>query len=133
MDKIEELKQCLSWTLEYIDSIPSDLASTFPAMPGFDRGYVDSVLSSSFKNDGNWATKELKNGKYAVCHNNKNILLTNNYGNDKEIAILASKSPKMQKTLNDIFKEVNITQSALSRDEALCIISWIKDQCQQVC
>lgn len=43
--KIKRLKECLGWALEYIDAIPSDAAAQFPAMPGFDRDYVNCVLS----------------------------------------------------------------------------------------
>jgi len=43
--EIDRLREALSWALEYIDAIPSDSAAKFPAMPGFDRDYVNGVLA----------------------------------------------------------------------------------------
>lgn len=43
-EKCLTLKEALSWCLEYIDTIPSDVASKFPAMPGFCRDYVNTLL-----------------------------------------------------------------------------------------
>ena len=45
--EIEKLRECLVWALEYIDAVPSDAAVSFPTMPGFDRDYVDNVLSGN--------------------------------------------------------------------------------------
>ena len=45
--EIEKLRECLAWTLEYIDAIPSDSAASFPSMPGFDRDYVNDILSGN--------------------------------------------------------------------------------------
>ncbi|QIG71170.1 hypothetical protein EVB32_063 [Rhizobium phage RHph_TM39] len=39
----EDLEQALKWTLQYIDAIPKDI--DLPTMPGFDRDYVDSLLT----------------------------------------------------------------------------------------
>lgn len=40
---VDELKQALGATLDYIDALPDTL--TLPAMPGFDRDWVDSLLA----------------------------------------------------------------------------------------
>jgi len=45
LKEVENLKECLSWALEYIDAIPSESAAKFPTMPGFDRDYVSNILS----------------------------------------------------------------------------------------
>lgn len=37
------LLEALEWALEYIDAIPSDVE--LPAMPGFDRDYVDELVA----------------------------------------------------------------------------------------
>lgn len=37
--------------LEYIDSIPDEIADEFPAMPGIDRDYIDEVLYKMNKKD----------------------------------------------------------------------------------
>ena len=42
--RIIKLKEALGWTLEYIDAIPLDIVAKFPAMPGFDREYVEKLL-----------------------------------------------------------------------------------------
>lgn len=39
-----KLKQALTWALEWIDAVPDDVQ--LPAMPGFDRDYVDSLLDN---------------------------------------------------------------------------------------
>jgi hypothetical protein len=39
--QIRDLKEALGWALDYIDAIPQD--TEFPAMPGFDRDYVDNL------------------------------------------------------------------------------------------
>jgi len=36
------LLEALQWALEYIDAIPADVQ--LPAMPGFDRDYVDTLV-----------------------------------------------------------------------------------------
>lgn len=47
LEHIEQLRESLSWSLEYIDAIPSDVADNFPTMPGFDREYVDGLLKKT--------------------------------------------------------------------------------------
>lgn len=42
-----KLKEALGWALDYIDAIPSDMAAKFPAMPGFDRDYVEGLIHES--------------------------------------------------------------------------------------
>jgi hypothetical protein len=44
MSKLEQVLQALTWTLEYIDALPSDVIAELPAMPGFDRDYVDELI-----------------------------------------------------------------------------------------
>jgi hypothetical protein len=44
MSKLEQVLQALTWTLEYIDALPSDVVAELPAMPGFDRDYVDELI-----------------------------------------------------------------------------------------
>lgn len=44
VETIRELSEALAATVEYIDAIPDDTAQKFPAMPGFDRDHVDSLL-----------------------------------------------------------------------------------------
>lgn len=39
----DEIAACLRMALDWIDAVPSDLQ--LPAMPGFDRDYVDSVIA----------------------------------------------------------------------------------------
>lgn len=40
-----ELREALQWALEYIDAIPAD--AVLPAMPGFDRDYVDGLIQAA--------------------------------------------------------------------------------------
>jgi len=42
-----ELVEALNMTLEWIDAVPMD--TVLPAMPGFDRDYVDSILANHAK------------------------------------------------------------------------------------
>lgn len=42
-----QLREALSAALEYIDAIPSEAADKFPAMPGFDRDWVDGLIAES--------------------------------------------------------------------------------------
>ncbi len=44
-DKVDALSEALRWALDYIDAIPSETAASFPTMPGFDRDYVEGLLS----------------------------------------------------------------------------------------
>ena len=44
---IKELVYVVNALLEYIDAIPSDIAATFPAMPGIDRDFIDNILNKS--------------------------------------------------------------------------------------
>lgn len=44
------LREALRWTLEYIDAIPAD--TPLPAMPGFDRDYVNGLLGPLAASDG---------------------------------------------------------------------------------
>jgi hypothetical protein len=39
----DELREALEAALEYIDAIPSEVASMFPAMPGFNRDWADAL------------------------------------------------------------------------------------------
>jgi hypothetical protein len=47
--RIEGLERALRWSLEYIDAIPAD--TPLPAMPGFDRDYVNGLLARSALSD----------------------------------------------------------------------------------
>lgn len=40
--QVEELKDALRATLEWIDAVPSD--AVLPSMPGFDRDWVESLI-----------------------------------------------------------------------------------------
>ena len=40
----DELEEIIHALLEYIDAIPSDVANSFPAMPGISRDYIEPVL-----------------------------------------------------------------------------------------
>ncbi len=42
--EVYELRQALSWALEFIDAIPCDCTSKVD-MPGFDRDYVEKLIS----------------------------------------------------------------------------------------
>lgn len=42
--KCEKLAEALRWALDYIDAIPAEAADHFPAMPGFERDYVEGLL-----------------------------------------------------------------------------------------
>jgi hypothetical protein len=42
LDHSRDLKQALAWALEWIDAVPEDLP--LPAMPGFDRDYVNELM-----------------------------------------------------------------------------------------
>lgn len=46
LHEIALLRECLTWTLDYIDAIPSDIVASFPTMPGFDRDYVNQVVAA---------------------------------------------------------------------------------------
>jgi hypothetical protein len=41
-DRVRNLEEALQWALEWIDAVPED--AQLPAMPGFDRDYVDGLL-----------------------------------------------------------------------------------------
>jgi hypothetical protein len=41
----DELKEALKWALEWIDAVPDNVL--LPAMPGFDRDYVNGLLELS--------------------------------------------------------------------------------------
>jgi hypothetical protein len=41
----QKLREALEWALQYIDAIPADVV--LPAMPGFDRDYVDGLVQES--------------------------------------------------------------------------------------
>ena len=42
--KVMKISEALRWALDYIDAIPTESADNFPAMPGFDRDYVENLL-----------------------------------------------------------------------------------------
>ena len=44
--KIENLKEVAIAMRTYIDAIPSDVAESFPAMPGFDRDWADGIIDT---------------------------------------------------------------------------------------
>lgn len=52
------LTEALEWALQYIDAIPADAAAQFPAMPGFDRDYVDELVAKSKADLTNHSTAE---------------------------------------------------------------------------
>lgn len=43
-NRVSELKSCASHMITFIEAIPDDIASRFPAMPGIDRDWADEVL-----------------------------------------------------------------------------------------
>ena len=45
-ERIKLLEFISKSLLDYIDAIPEDAAAKFPAMPGIDRDFVDSVLAT---------------------------------------------------------------------------------------
>ena len=48
---IAELRVALGCALNWIDAVPSDAAASFPAMPGFDRDWVDGLLSGGYHDE----------------------------------------------------------------------------------
>lgn len=40
-----EMAEALKAALEWIDAVPDDVAARLPAMPGFDRDWVDGILA----------------------------------------------------------------------------------------
>lgn len=44
---ISDLQTALGAALEFIDALPADI--TLPAMPGFDRDWVESLLKTTTK------------------------------------------------------------------------------------
>jgi hypothetical protein len=42
----QELEDALKAALEWIDAVPAEVRAALPAMPGFDRDDVDSLLSA---------------------------------------------------------------------------------------
>ena len=40
----KDLQEALRMALDYIDAIPKDAVSRFPAMPGFDRDEVEALF-----------------------------------------------------------------------------------------
>ncbi|MCK5639853.1 MAG: hypothetical protein KAJ19_03620 [Gammaproteobacteria bacterium] len=45
-ERIKLLEYVGKALLEYIDAIPEEDANKFPAMPGIDRDFIDTVLST---------------------------------------------------------------------------------------
>lgn len=50
--RCEAFEGALQGALEWIDALPADVVASLPAMPGFDRDYVDGLLSGE-RADGN--------------------------------------------------------------------------------
>lgn len=44
MSQEAKLREALRWALEWIDAVPQD--TQLPAMPGFDRDYVNGLIAS---------------------------------------------------------------------------------------
>jgi hypothetical protein len=42
LERSDKLKEALTWALAWIDAVPQD--ALLPAMPGFDRDYVNELL-----------------------------------------------------------------------------------------
>lgn len=49
MTRTKELEDALCAALEWIDAVPEDVVASLPAMPGFDRDHVDSLLGTKCK------------------------------------------------------------------------------------
>jgi len=62
MKLLKDLLEIIRAQQEYIDAIPTETAAVFPAMPGFDRDWADTVVS-----DAELVLKHMADVECAIC------------------------------------------------------------------